>query len=78
MFTNPVFLWGYAHVLLASLVTGAAVMLAVSAWQLRHGGDREVFTRSARLALVVLVPAMLFDHAGRRASWASSRPATSR
>ncbi len=34
--TNPVFLWGYAHVLLASLVTGAAVMLAVSAWQLRH------------------------------------------
>src|SRR5262245_14412564 len=29
--TNPVFLWGYAHVLLASLVTGAAVMLAVSA-----------------------------------------------
>ncbi len=34
--TNPVFLWGYGHVLLASLVTGAAVMLAVSAWQLRH------------------------------------------
>ncbi len=54
------FLWGYAHVLLASLVTGAAVMLAVSAWQLRHGGNPEVFTRSARLALVVLVPAMLF------------------
>ena len=46
--------------LLASLVTGAAVMLAVSAWQLRHGGAREVFTRSARLALVVLVPAILF------------------
>src|SRR5580700_152704 len=58
--TNPVFVWGYAHVLLASLVTGAAVMLAVSAWQLRHGGAREVFTRSARLALVVLVPAILF------------------
>jgi hypothetical protein len=37
--TNPVFLWGYAHVLLASLVTGAAVMLAVSAWQLRRGGQ---------------------------------------
>ena len=43
-----------------SLVTGAMVMLAVSAWQLRHGGDRGVFTRSARLALVVLVPAILF------------------
>ena len=54
------FVWGYAKVPLASLVTGAAVMLAVSAWQLRHGGDRDVFTRSARLALMVLVPAILF------------------
>jgi cytochrome d ubiquinol oxidase subunit I len=60
LFTNPVFVWGYAKVLLASLVTGAAVMLAVSAWQLRHGRDREVFTLSARLAIVVLVPAILF------------------
>ena len=60
LFTNPVFLWGYSKVLLASLVTGAVVMLAVSAWQLRHGGDRGVFTRSARLGLIVLVPAILF------------------
>src|SRR5579862_2035610 len=42
LFTNPVFVWGYAKVLLASLVTGGAVMLAVSAWQLRHGGDAGV------------------------------------
>jgi cytochrome d ubiquinol oxidase subunit I len=34
-------------------------MLAVSAWQLRRGGDKAVFTRSARLSLVVLVPAIL-------------------
>jgi len=60
LFTNPVFLWAYAKVLLASLVTGAAVMLAVSAWQLRHGRDRDVFVRSARMALIVLVPAILF------------------
>jgi cytochrome bd-type quinol oxidase subunit 1 len=60
LFTNPVFVWGYAKVLLASLVTGAAVMLAVSAWQLRHGKDRDVFALSARLALIVLVPAILF------------------
>ena len=60
VFTNPVFVWGYAKVLFASLVTGAVVMLAVSAWQLRHGGERDVFTRSARLALIVLVPAILF------------------
>src|SRR5580692_7932730 len=60
LFTNPVFLWGYAKVVFASLVTGAVIMLAVSAWQLRRGGDADVFTRSARLALVVLVPAILF------------------
>jgi cytochrome d ubiquinol oxidase subunit I len=60
LFTNPVFVWGYAKVLFAALVTGSTIMLAVSAWQLRHGGDREVFTRSARLALIVLVPAILF------------------
>jgi len=58
--TNPVWVWSYTHIMLASLVTGSAVMLAVSAWQLHRGGAREVFTRSARLSLVVLVPAMLF------------------
>jgi cytochrome d ubiquinol oxidase subunit I len=60
LLVNPVFVWGYAKVVLASLVTGAAVMLAVSAWQLRHGGDPGVFTRSARISLIVLVPAILF------------------
>jgi cytochrome d ubiquinol oxidase subunit I len=58
--SNPVFVWGYAHILLASLVTGSAVMLAVSAWQLRRGGAKDVFTRSARLALGVLLPTILF------------------
>ena len=71
--TNPVFLWGYTHVLLASLVTGAAVMLAVSAWQLRQqarargtdgaqdaaSGQPPMFARSAQLSLVVLVPAII-------------------
>src|SRR5262249_56806499 len=37
LFTNPVFVWGYAKVLFAALVTGAVVMLAVSA---RTGSDR--------------------------------------
>ena len=60
LFTNPVFVWGYSKVLLASLVTGAGVMLAVSAWQLRRGRDKDVFLRTARLSVVVLVPAILF------------------
>ncbi len=56
--TNPVFLWGYLHVLLASLVTAAGVMLAVSSWQLRRRG-REIFAFSLRLSLIVLVPAII-------------------
>ena len=68
VFTNPVFVWGYAKVLLASLVTGAAVMLAVSAWQLRHGADTGGVRPVGRLSLVVLVPAILFTMlVGRRA-----------
>jgi cytochrome d ubiquinol oxidase subunit I len=58
--TNTVFLWAYLHVLLASLVTASAVMLGVSAWHLRRRSSPEVFTRSARLALIVLVPASMF------------------
>ena len=69
--TNPVFLWGYLHVIVASLVTASAVMLAVSAWQLRKAGartDRDaravqenttVFGFSFRLSLIVLVPAII-------------------
>jgi cytochrome d ubiquinol oxidase subunit I len=34
LFTNGTFIWGYIHVILASLVTGSLVMLAVSSWHL--------------------------------------------
>jgi cytochrome d ubiquinol oxidase subunit I len=56
LFTNPVFVWGYAHVVLASLVTGCLVMLSVCAWQLRRGSSPEVFVRAMKLALGVLLP----------------------
>ena len=59
LFTNPVFLWGYTHVILASLVTGSLIMLGVSAWHLRRGSSVESFTRTARLSLVILVPAII-------------------
>jgi cytochrome d ubiquinol oxidase subunit I len=57
LFTNPVFVWGYIHVILASLVTGALIMLAVSAWQLRRGSA--LFKGSAHLSLAVLLPTIL-------------------
>ena len=56
LFTNPVFLWGYTHVVLASLVTGAAIMLAVSAWHLHKQHQVEAFRRTAVISLVVLLP----------------------
>ncbi|GAA1952661.1 cytochrome ubiquinol oxidase subunit I [Microbacterium deminutum] len=59
LFTNEVFIWGYIHVILAALVTGSVVMLAVSAWQLRRG--HEAFKTSALLSLVVLLPASLLQ-----------------
>ncbi len=61
LFTNPVFVWGYLHVLLASLVTGAVVMLGVSAWHLRRHGAESPFFRTAKTALVVLVPAIILN-----------------
>jgi len=57
LFTNPVFLWGYAHVLLASLVTGGVLMLGVSAWHMRRQQQVEAFRRAAVISLAVLLPA---------------------
>jgi cytochrome bd ubiquinol oxidase subunit I len=59
LFTNPTFLWGYVHVLLASLITGALIMLAVSAWYLRRRREVASFTRTASLSLAVLIPSIV-------------------
>jgi cytochrome d ubiquinol oxidase subunit I len=61
LFTNPVFLWGCPHVVLASLVTGAMVMLAVSAWHLRRQNMIEAFRRTAVISLAVLTPAVFIN-----------------
>src|SRR5690348_1060576 len=61
LFTNPTFLWGYVHVILASLVTGSLVMLAVSAWYLRGGRHVEAFHRTAKVALIVLIPTIVIQ-----------------
>jgi len=61
LFTNPTFLWGYVHVILASLVTGSLVMLAVSAWHLRKHREVSAFHRAGRLSVLVLLPAILIQ-----------------
>jgi cytochrome d ubiquinol oxidase subunit I len=61
LFVNPTFVWGYAHVVLASLITGSLVMLAVSAWYLRKQRHVESFHRTAKVALIVLIPAIVIQ-----------------
>jgi cytochrome bd ubiquinol oxidase subunit I len=61
LFVNPTFVWGYAHVILASLITGCLVMLAVSAWHLRRRTHVEPFQRSAKVALIVLIPTVVIQ-----------------
>lgn len=61
LFANPVFLWGYPHVVLASLVTGALVMLAVSAWHLKRERAVAAFRRTAIISLAVLTPAVFVN-----------------
>jgi cytochrome d ubiquinol oxidase subunit I len=61
LFTNPTFLWGYVHVILASLVTGSLVMLAISAWHLRKQSKVDAFHHTARLSVLVLLPAILLQ-----------------
>ena len=61
LFVNPTFVWGYAHVILASLVTGSLVMLAVSAWYLRKREHVESFQRTAKVSLIVLIPAIVIQ-----------------
>jgi cytochrome d ubiquinol oxidase subunit I len=61
LFVNPTFVWGYAHVILASLITGSLVMLAVSAWYLRKARHVESFHRTAKVALLVLIPTIVIQ-----------------
>jgi cytochrome bd-type quinol oxidase subunit 1 len=59
LFTNPVFLWGYVHVVLSSIVTGCLLMLAVSAWHMKRQRDVGPFRRTGTISVLILVPAMV-------------------
>jgi len=45
----------FPHTILAGLATGAAVVLAISAWHLARKQNRDLFTRSARIAAIILL-----------------------
>ncbi len=57
IFTNPVFINAYLHVLFASAVTGAVMMLGVAGYQIRKGNKQ--FLTAAKTSLVVLFPSII-------------------
>jgi cytochrome bd ubiquinol oxidase subunit I len=59
LFTNPTFTWSYVHVILAGLITGALIMLSVSAWYLRKNREVVAFRRTASVSIAVLLPSIL-------------------
>jgi cytochrome d ubiquinol oxidase subunit I len=54
--SSPFALWAWGHVILVGLTAGSVVVLGVSCWHLARGRNPDLFLRSAKLALVVLVP----------------------
>jgi cytochrome d ubiquinol oxidase subunit I len=59
VFTNPVFLWSLAHVLMAAFVFASAVVVGVSCWHLRRKVEVAAFHKAAVLGLAILTPAVL-------------------
>lgn len=69
--TNPLFILALPHTVFAALLTGSVVVVAISAWHLRRSNEVDLFSRSMRMALpVVLVSTLLVflsgDEFGRR------------
>jgi cytochrome d ubiquinol oxidase subunit I len=59
LLSNGFALRAWEHVILAGLIFGSSVMLGVSCWHLLRGRNTALFRKSAKLALIVAVPATL-------------------
>ena len=55
--TNSTALMAFAHTIIAALMTGALVVLAVAAWHLRKGNEVELFGKVAKVTLPALLVA---------------------
>jgi cytochrome d ubiquinol oxidase subunit I len=56
---NSTFIGEYLHVVFAALLTGAMVMLGISAWHMRKDHERPLHALAARIAIVVAVISVL-------------------
>jgi cytochrome bd ubiquinol oxidase subunit I len=49
-------LWAFGHVILVGLTAASVVVLGISCWHLARGRNQELFSRAAKLALIVALP----------------------
>jgi cytochrome bd ubiquinol oxidase subunit I len=61
LLSNHFAVLAWIHVILAGLIFGSTVMLGVSCWHFLRRRNVELFRRSAKLALIVAVPATLIQ-----------------
>ena len=61
LLSNSFAMTAWLHTILAGLIFGSMVMLGVSCWHFLRGRNVELFRRSAKLALIVAVPATLIQ-----------------
>jgi cytochrome d ubiquinol oxidase subunit I len=57
--TSNTAIWAFAHVIFASLITGTVVAVSVATWHVRRGHEVGVFTAAVRVALPILVVAVV-------------------
>jgi len=61
LLSNGFALTAWLHTILAGVIFGSIVMLGVSCWHFLRGRNVDLFTRAAKLALIVAVPATLIQ-----------------
>jgi cytochrome d ubiquinol oxidase subunit I len=61
LISNKFALWAFGHTILAGVTVASVVVLGVSCWHFVRGSERDLFLRSAKLALIVLVPVSAFN-----------------
>ena len=61
LLTNSFAVIAWIHVILAGLIFGSMVMFGISCWHLLRGRNLELFSRAAKLSLIVAVPATLIQ-----------------
>ena len=56
---NNTAIYAFVHTILGALITGAAVVCAISAWHILRGNETEIFRRALKVAIPVVAVASL-------------------